>query len=59
MAQQNIDYYVQGVIGGNRLVMAKTITLIESVLPEHQEMARQVMDALLPHRGCVAIGSRG
>ncbi len=60
MAQQNIDYYVQGVIGGNRLVMAKTITLIESVLPEHQEMARQVMDALLPHTGkAVRLGITG
>ncbi|NPV04241.1 MAG: methylmalonyl Co-A mutase-associated GTPase MeaB [Syntrophaceae bacterium] len=60
MAQQTIDYYVQGVIGGNRLVMAKTITLIESVLPEHQEMARQVMDALLPHTGkAVRMGITG
>lgn len=60
MSQQTIDYYVQGVIGGNRLVMAKTITLIESILPEHQEMARQVMDALLPHTGkAVRLGITG
>ena len=60
MSQQKIDYYVQGVIGRNRLAMAKTITLIESTLPEHQELARQVMDALLPHTGkAVRLGITG
>ena len=32
MQNKGIDYYAQGVIGCNRLVMAKTITLIESTL---------------------------
>jgi len=60
MAEQGIDYYVQGVIGGNRLVMAKTITLIESILPEHQETAQAVLDALLPHTGkAVRLGITG
>jgi LAO/AO transport system kinase len=44
----------------NRLVMAKTITLIESTLPAHQETARAVMDALLPHTGkAVRLGITG
>ena len=51
MTQKELDYYVQGVTSQNRLVMAKTITLIESTLPAHQETARAVMDALLPHTG--------
>ncbi len=60
MQNKGIDYYAQGVIGRNRLVMAKTITLIESVLHEHQELARQVMDALLPHTGkAVRLGITG
>jgi len=60
MQNKGIDYYAQGVIGRNRLVMAKTITLIESILPEHQELARQVMDALLPHTGkAVRLGITG
>jgi len=60
MQNKGIDYYAQGVIGRNRLVMAKTITLIESTLPEHQELARQVMDALLPHTGkAVRLGITG
>jgi LAO/AO transport system kinase len=60
MAQKDIDYYVQGVTSQNRLVMAKTITLIESTLPAHQETARGVMDALLPHTGkAVRLGITG
>ena len=60
MQNKGIDYYAQGVIGRNRLVMAKAITLIESILPEHQELSRQVMDALLPHTGkAVRLGITG
>ena len=60
MTQKELDYYVQGVTGQNRLVMAKTITLIESTLPDHQETARAVMDALLPYTGkAVRLGITG
>jgi LAO/AO transport system kinase len=60
MTQKEFDYYVQGVTSQNRLVMAKTITLIESTLPAHQETARAVMDALLPHTGkAVRLGITG
>ncbi|HTZ41335.1 MAG TPA: methylmalonyl Co-A mutase-associated GTPase MeaB [Syntrophales bacterium] len=60
MTQKDIDYYVQGVVSRNRLVMAKTITLIESTLPAHKETARAVMDALLPHTGkAVRLGITG
>jgi len=60
MAEKGIDYYVQGVTGGSRLVMAKTITLIESILPEHQETAQAVLDALLPYTGkAVRLGITG
>ena len=60
MPQKEIEYYTQGVVSRNRLVMAKTITLIESTLPAHQEMARAVMDRLLPHTGkAVRLGITG
>ncbi len=45
------EYYIKGVLDRNRLVLAKTITLIESSLPAHQEVARRVVDALLPRTG--------
>lgn len=43
--------YVAGVLAGNRLLLARTITLIESTLPEHQQLAREIIDLLLPHTG--------
>ena len=44
-------HYVAGVLNRNRLLLAKTITLIESTLPAHQELARSIIDTLLPHSG--------
>ncbi len=43
--------YVDGVLQQDRLMLARTITLIESTLPAHQELARIIVDKLLPHTG--------
>ncbi len=43
--------YVEGVLNRDRLMLARTITLIESTLPAHQELARIIVDQLLPHTG--------
>ena len=52
--------YIDGVIAQNRRIVAKTITLIESSLPSHQEKAKTIVDALLPHSGqAVRIGITG
>jgi LAO/AO transport system kinase len=54
------QYYVQGVLDQNRLMLARTITLIESTLPDHQEMARVIIDRLLPSTGnSIRIGITG
>ena len=54
------QYYVQGVLDHNRLMLARTITLIESTLPAHQEMARTIIDRLLPSTGnSIRIGITG
>jgi LAO/AO transport system kinase len=52
--------YIDGVLAKNRRIVAKTITLIESSLPSHQEKAKTIVDALLPHTGkAVRIGITG
>jgi LAO/AO transport system kinase len=52
--------YVDGVLGGSRLMLARTITLIESALPAHQLLARDIVDKLLSHTGkAVRIGITG
>jgi len=53
-------HYVEGVLGRSKRLLAKTITLIESALPAHQDLARQVIDALLPHTGkAIRLGISG
>jgi LAO/AO transport system kinase len=46
-----IEDYVAGVRGGDRAVLARAITLIESQRVEHRADAQAVLDALLPHTG--------
>jgi len=51
MIQTDPDIFVQGILDGNRRMIAKTITLIESSLKEHQRTAFTVMEKILPHTG--------
>ncbi len=46
-----LDQYVQGVLAGDRVVLARAITLIESRLAADSERAAQLLDAILPHTG--------
>ncbi len=45
------QYYIQGVLEQNRRVLSRTITLVESSLPAHRELAQTIVDALLPYTG--------
>lgn len=52
--------YVPGILAGDRLTLARTITLIESVLPAHQDLAREIVDKILPYTGqSVRLGITG
>jgi len=52
--------YIDGVLAGQRRMLSKTITLIESSLPAHQKLARTILDALLPSTGeAVRLGITG
>lgn len=44
-------YYIDGVLSGNRKILSKTITLIESARADHQRLAKQIIDQLLPYTG--------
>ena len=51
---------VDGVLAGQRRALAKSITLIESTRPDHQQRAQQVLNALLPSTGkAIRIGISG
>ncbi|MDY0043985.1 MAG: methylmalonyl Co-A mutase-associated GTPase MeaB, partial [Syntrophales bacterium] len=60
MTITDVQYYVDGVLARNRRVLSKTITMIESSLPFHQNIARNVMERLLPYTGkSIRIGITG
>ena len=42
---------IKGVRNQDRRLLSKTITLIESARPDHQQLARKIVDELLPHTG--------
>ncbi len=55
-----IDEYVEGIIKGNITVLSQAVTLVESVKPEHQAIAQQVIEKCLPYSGnSVRIGISG
>jgi LAO/AO transport system kinase len=43
--------YVEGIVGGNRVILAQAITLIESELLADGRLAAEVLDAVLPETG--------
>jgi len=51
MATDSARIYVEGVRKCNRRMLAKTITLTESLLPEHRELSAAILDRLLPYTG--------
>lgn len=60
MISKNPRDYVEGVLSRDKRLLAKTITLVESSLPEHQALARTIVDELLPKTGqAVRVGITG
>jgi LAO/AO transport system kinase len=54
MLSAEAEGYVKGVLERNQRILAKTITLVESVLPSRQQLAREIVEHLLPRR-CKAV----
>ncbi len=46
-----LDDYVDGILKGNRTVLSKAITLVESSLPDHTQLAQDIIERCLPHSG--------
>lgn len=47
----DLDEYESGVLAGDRTALGRAITLVESRLPEHQELAQELLGRLLPRAG--------
>ncbi len=52
--------YVRGILAGDRAVLARAITLVESNAPGHTDLAQEVVTRLLPHAGdSIRVGITG
>lgn len=58
--QYSAEEYAEGILAGNISLLSQAVTLVESNLPEHQEVAQKVIELCLPHSGnSVRIGITG
>lgn len=58
--QYSVKEYIDGILEGNISILSQAVTLIESSLPSHQQIAQQVIDGCLPHSGkSIRIGITG
>src|SRR5579872_3775023 len=46
-----LDQYIEGVLRGDRVTLARAITLIESQRPADADLAARLLDSILPHTG--------
>ncbi|MDR2556428.1 MAG: methylmalonyl Co-A mutase-associated GTPase MeaB, partial [Bacteroidales bacterium] len=47
----SVTDYVEGILQGNRTILSRAITMIESTLPKHQETAQKIIEKCLPYSG--------
>lgn len=43
--------YVEGILKGNVTILSQAVTLVESLRPEHQQIAQEVIEKCLPYTG--------
>lgn len=59
-ARLNLQEYTNGILQGDRVVLAKAITLVESQLPSDRILADQLIEQVIPHTGnSIRIGITG
>lgn len=46
-----LDQYVEGILEGNITILSRAVTLVESSLPQHQELAQEIIMRCLPYSG--------
>ncbi len=58
--QYSVGEYVEGIVKGDITILSQAVTLIESLKPEHQVIAQEVIEKCLPYSGnSVRIGISG
>ncbi|ADV43280.1 methylmalonyl Co-A mutase-associated GTPase MeaB [Bacteroides helcogenes] len=58
--QLSVAEYVDGIVKGNVTILSQAVTLVESVKPEHQAIAQEVIEKCLPYSGnSIRVGISG
>ena len=58
--KMELSDYLDGISSGNRMILSKSITLIESTRPDHHKLAEELIEACLPKAGnSIRIGLTG
>ncbi len=58
--QMTVSQYVEGIVKGDITVLSQAVTLVESLKPEHQVIAQEVIEKCLPYTGnSIRIGISG
>ena len=58
--QFSVDEYVEGIVKGDITMLSRAVTLVESVRPEHQAIAQEVIEKCLPYSGnSIRVGISG
>ncbi len=59
-AELSVNDYVEGILRGDVTVLSRAVTLVESLRPEHQAVAQEVIERCLPYSGkSVRVGITG
>ena len=55
-----VQDYIDGIRSGNRSLLSRAITLVESALPRHQQLAQDIITACIPQSGnSIRVGITG
>lgn len=58
--QLTVADFVEGIVKGDVTILSQAVTLVESVKPEHQAVAQEVIEKCLPHSGrSIRVGISG
>lgn len=56
----SVSDYVEGIVKGDVTILSQAVTLVESVKPEHQAVAQEVIEKCLPYSGnSIRVGISG
>ena len=58
--QLSVNEFVEGIVKGDVTILSQAVTLVESVRPEHQATAQEVIEKCLPYSGnSIRVGISG